>query len=125
MYQGELLSSISIYLADLHQGHEKMKVFRNKGWGYLLLMEEIFPEGWATGDRTHCGTAGAPLAGAPPGAALGAASDNTPNVPSSDPVHHSSTLNQHLPATIASSAPLTVMPATPATIISGAPLTSV
>ena len=95
---------MSIYLADLHQGHEKMKAFRNKGWGYLLLMEEIFPEGRATGDRTHCSTAGAPP-GAPPGAALGAASDNTPNIPSSDPVHHSSTLNQRLPATIASSAP--------------------
>ena len=51
---------LSIYLANSHQGHEKMKAFRNKGWGYLSLMEEIFPEGWATGGMAHCGTAGAP-----------------------------------------------------------------
>ena len=111
---------LSIYLANLHQGHEKMKAFHNKGWGYLSLMEEIFPKGRATGGRAHRGTAGAPP-GAPPGAALGAASDNsTFNVPSSDAIHHPSTSNQRLPAAIASSAPSTIMPAT---IVSGAPST--
>ena len=111
---------LSIYLANLHQGHEKMKAFHNKGWGYLSLMEEIFPEGRATGGRAHHGIAGTPP-GAPPGAALGAASDNsTSNIPSSDAVHHPSTSNQRLPAAIASSALLTIMPTT---IISGAPLT--
>ena len=48
---------LSIYLANSHQGHEKMKAFHNKGWGYLSLMEEIFPEGRATGGRAHRGTA--------------------------------------------------------------------
>ena len=111
---------LSIYLANSHQGHKKMKAFHNKGWGYLSLMEEIFPECQATGGRAHRGTAGAPP-GAPPGAALGAASDNsTSNVPSSDAVHHPSTSNQHLPAAIASSAPSTIMPTT---IVSGAPST--
>ena len=99
---------LSIYLANSHQGHEKMKAFCNKGWGYLSLMEEIFPEGWATGGRAHCGTAGAPP-GAPPGAALGATSNNsTSNIPSSDAVHHPSTSNQHLPAAITSSAQSTI-----------------
>ena len=26
---------LSIYLANLHQGHKKMKAFCNKGWGLL------------------------------------------------------------------------------------------
>ena len=99
---------LSIYLANSHQGHKKMKAFHNKGWGYLSLMEEIFPKCWATGGMAHHGTAGAPP-GAPPSAALGAAGNNsTSNVPSSNTIHHPSTLNQCLPATIVSGAPLTI-----------------
>ena len=126
MWKGELYSFVSSYLADLHQGHKRMKLFCNKGWKYLSPMEDIFLKSWATWHRAYCGTTG--ISGAPPGGPPGpipALDSNPSHFSSGCPghtndqisstgnnsalnalpcgiVHHPSTLSQCTPSTITS-----------------------
>ncbi|KAG6375300.1 hypothetical protein JVT61DRAFT_3525 [Boletus reticuloceps] len=93
------------------KGHEKIKLFHNKGWGYYGLMKDIFPEGAATGGGSYRSTVAVPSAPSTtspghdelPINTVGAS--NPSNVSSHGVAYHLSTEDQHRSAIAAIPSP--------------------